>query len=140
MSDRGFVLVEVLLTLSITLAIVTLPSFMMETIRDDFEDQLYINEVASQMNLMQAYSLLTENTGTVYLSSRLVKFQANDYFTILEAPNHMYLSSSGSRYFSFKSDTGATSHLTTFIFESPRNRWEMAIQLGSGRYDIKKVK
>lgn len=146
--QSGFTLVETIVVLFITSALIVLPVLSFNRIIETIQIELYFRELASDITAMQNYTILTGNQTRITFApeKNVIVYQiAHDPGHPLvreEELNNQYCqlrASVGLITMSFTRNAGNIDSSRTIAFDTTRGRYNLTYLLGSGKFDVKKV-
>lgn len=147
MNKKGFTLPEVLLVLVISSLLLGLPVFASSTYVQRMEEQLFFEELQSNVTLMKNHALLNgqrtrmqtrPNDGSIRFS--VVGHPNHPYNRAIELPDSVAIDGKTSLEYDFVKDTGNLGQFRTIRFSVTEGKMIFSFQLGSGQYKIYKEK
>ena len=150
--EKGFTLVETLITLLITSLLILLPSLSISKMTRSIEIDLFFRELSSHITMMQNHAILSNETTKVEFSPKMniIRFKVNNgYGLVHPLDGEISLDGRGCKFYGeefqaveFKKNTGNISVLAGYWrikFETNKGLYELVFKLGSGRFDIRKI-
>lgn len=147
--QSGFTLVETVVVLFITGALILLPVLSINKIVETIQIDLFFRELASDITMMQNYTILTgKQTRISFFSSDkdTISFRiASDPKSPLnrdvelDSPYYSLSLPEGNYVFSFTWNAGNIDSSKKIGFNTTKGKYELTYLLGSGRFDIKKA-
>lgn len=137
-NDRGFTLIETILTLSIIMILFGLPTFIANKTYEKVQNMLFFEAFQSHLFATQSYALLANKktsldilkTGTVHYQ---VLFDANGIVNQeLSIPKTLKVDKNNSIHYAAR--TGRPSSFKTIHFKGLDKSYTFKFQMGSGRY------
>ncbi|WP_035445285.1 competence type IV pilus minor pilin ComGD [Atopococcus tabaci] len=145
LNEKGFTLPEVMLVLLISVFLVGLPPIVSASYAEKIEGRLFLEQLQSSITLIQNEAVLNgkRTKMATYPSNRLVRFTvvgesshpANHTLTL---PDNVSITSLSEDYY-FSSETGNLSNINRITFRINGEDIELVFQMGSGRYEIRKI-
>lgn len=143
--EEGFTLIE----LSIVLFIFSLVSLFsitsIQRTQRNLELNLFLEEISSSLTLVQTHAILNEETTFVEIlpTSREFRFRVRgnhnheiSHTVFLPETVSLY---GGARDFDFKRGSGNVTKFSTIRLKTHKGDYGIVFQIGSGRFDIKKM-
>lgn len=135
---EGFTLLESVIVLMVLSIILFLPALSFEGARTRIETDAFFKELAASITLVQNQAVLENKQTSVTITSQHIYFESSDARKVLDYPEHIHYQEPTFKVH-FSPGTGNINQFKHPIFQSPYGEFKLGFQLGSGRFEIKKV-
>lgn len=143
-TEEGFTLIEMMITSFIILLLLSFPVLSFKSVQEKLEVQLFMEELASGMTLMQNQAILTEELTQVEVTPSLgeIRFlvRGNRHHELnhsLFVPSSVTIPGSGVRRINYSRGSGNINDFAPLHFDTPHGRYTVSFSIGSGRFEIK---
>lgn len=144
-TQEGFTLIESILVLFIIGLIFSFPIFSIRGVEEDIELDLFFEELSSSITMMQNHAILNNQPTYVEADPELKKFlfrvrgeRQHELNHELIVPDSVTLIGTVRQY-EFQSQSGNQGNLNRLRMDTNQGRYELVFQMGSGRFEIRKV-
>lgn len=144
-NEKGFTLPEVMLVLMIGAFLIGLPPVVSASYAEELEGRLFLEQLQSSITLIQNEAVLNgkRTKMATYPNNRLIRFtvvgeSGHPANHTLALPKSVSLTSRSEDYY-FTSGAGNLANLKPLTFKMNGEDVELVFQMGSGRYEIRKV-
>lgn len=142
--EEGFTLIEMMITCFIVLLILSFPVLSFKRTQEKLEVQLFMEEVASGITLMQNQAILVGELTQVEITPSLgeVRFHVrgnrqHEMNYSLFVPSSVSIPGSGIRRINYSRGSGNINDFSPLHFDTPEGRYTVSFSIGSGRFEIK---
>lgn len=141
---KGFSLIETLLTLSITISLLLLPSAYTAEHIDHIREEIFFKEFQSHYDMAQNYAVLTGDNVRVFFNkgNRNINFDhpSNPDHFINESLSYPETISQKTNTYTFRilGGTGNLSTFKTIKYQVGDESVELAFQMGNGKYILRR--
>lgn len=151
--EKGFTLIDSLVTLFILSLLTIIPIFSIEKITESIQTDLFFRELTSSITLMQNHALLADERTEVqfYPEQAMIRFKVYNGTSSYEQhplDHTLYLDSAITTFkdkkqknVTFRSGSGNISIREedgwTIYFNSLKGEYALVFQIGSGRFEVR---
>ncbi|WP_270996760.1 competence type IV pilus minor pilin ComGD [Listeria seeligeri] len=141
MKSNAFTLLEMLLVLSISLAMISLTIFPLTNSLSVFNEKLLLEEMKASIYYAQLYAITSSQDTTISFTPTDNKLSAstvnNTLFTVPLSPI-IKLNQKKVENFRFSSLDGSINRFTTIHFTGTSKNYKLIFQIGKGRFRFEK--
>ena len=139
LDEKGMLLVELVLVLFIAAALLFIPTIYTKQTKIHLENQLFVEELQSQLTAIQNYAVLSGEVTAMIVSSqhksiqfRVIDDEQNELNGVIYLPETV--TTPRYKVYHFNAYSGNLRNFDTLVFFINNERHTMTFQLGSGRY------
>ncbi|AGY81237.1 MULTISPECIES: competence type IV pilus minor pilin ComGD [Carnobacterium] len=139
LDEKGMLLVELVLVLFIAAALLFIPTIYTKQTKIHLENQLFVEELQSQLTAIQNYAVLSGEVTAMIVSSqhksiqfRVIDDEQNELNGVIYLPETV--TTPTYKVYHFNAYSGNLRNFDTLVFFINNERHTMTFQLGSGRY------
>lgn len=146
-NEEGFTLLEAVVVLFLVSLLVGFPILSVQKAEESIKVQLFIEEFSSKITLLQTHAIMNGEPTSfeVKPGSNVVNFRVYGYDRNSHPLNHRWSLPEevnffgGSKRIIFKAHSGNVGDYGSFRLNTVSGQYNFVFQMGSGRFDVRKI-